>query len=126
MSQYYEVGDRVLWNPSTGVSRLFHGQVPVFEERVGVASGIGPMVNDDCRVDPAALAVFAQALLDWDLRVGHSINRALSEGFVGTVLALASRAGVTLTWPSLPDLGRGARLRRLARELEQVMPGDRP
>lgn len=134
VSQYYDVGDRVLWNPSMGVSHLFSGLVPVFEDRVGVPSGIGPMLSDESQVDPAALAVFAQALLDWDIRTGHFINRTMSEGFTATILALAFRAGITITWPPAPtpekpyphDFTRAVHLRELAEELESSMPGDRP
>ncbi|WP_245985008.1 DUF6086 family protein, partial [Streptomyces tateyamensis] len=34
MSQYYNMGDETLWNPSNGASRLFLRQVAVFEEEL--------------------------------------------------------------------------------------------
>lgn len=43
MSQYYDLGDRSLWNPSNGASRLFMSQVTVYQAEVGLPSGIGPI-----------------------------------------------------------------------------------
>ena len=98
MSQYYDVGDETLWNPSNGASRLFLEQLAIFEAEIGLPSGIGPMEADECQVDPAALDVFVNALLAWHRGTRHVVVRALSEGFVVTVLALAERAGVDLRW----------------------------
>ncbi|MCQ8774797.1 DUF6086 family protein [Streptomyces telluris] len=98
MSQYYDMGDRSLWNAATGVSRLFMGQVSVYEAEVGMPSGIGPMREDECQVDPAVFKVFAEALLAWHCRAIHPVTAALSEGFVVTVLALAGRAAIEVNW----------------------------
>jgi hypothetical protein len=43
MSQYFDMGEETLWNPSNGASRLFQRQVAVFESELGLPSGIGPM-----------------------------------------------------------------------------------
>lgn len=98
MSQYYDMGDETLWNPSTGASRLFLRQVAVFEEELALPSGIGPMAADECRIDPAVLGVFANALLARHRQTQHAVVQALTEGFVLTVLALAERAGVEVHW----------------------------
>lgn len=98
MSQYYDMGDQTLWNPAPGVSRLFMSQVRVHEAEVGVPSGIGPMQDDECQVDPTGLKSFTDALLAWHRGTSHPVVAALSEGFVVTVLALADRAGVTVNW----------------------------
>lgn len=87
MSQYYDVGDETLWNPSNGASRLFLEQLAIFEAEIGLPSGIGPMEADECQVDPAALDVFVNALLAWHRGTRHVVVRALSE-----------RAGVDLRW----------------------------
>ncbi|WP_327306194.1 DUF6086 family protein [Streptomyces sp. NBC_01298] len=99
MSQYYDLGDETLWNPSNGAARLFHRQVAVFEAELGLPSGIGPMENDECQIDPAVLGVFTEALVVRHGQTGHAIIRALSEGFVATVLVLADRAGVDVHRP---------------------------
>ncbi|MCJ0873456.1 DUF6086 family protein [Streptomyces sp. AP-93] len=140
MSQYYDLGDETLWNPSNGAARLFHCQVALFEAELGVPSGIGPMENDECQIDPAALGSFAEALVARYGLTGHTVIRALSEGFVATVLVLAERAGVRVNWPRPPaGSPEGARdvqvplpgsceslaesaLRAFARELSRRMP----
>ncbi|MEV4440960.1 DUF6086 family protein [Streptomyces sp. NPDC049577] len=110
MSQYFQIGDEILWNPSSGVSRIFLRQVAVFEAELGLPSGIGPMEADECQIDPAVFGAFADALLAAHRRTHHAVLLALSEGFVITVLALAERAGVRLCWVP-PRSGPGGELR---------------
>ncbi|WTX00109.1 DUF6086 family protein [Streptomycetaceae bacterium NBC_01309] len=98
MSQYYEMGDQTLWNPSNGASQLFLGQVNLYEAVLGLPSGIGPMQADECQIDPAAFGVFANALLDWHCRTRHAVMTALSEGIVTAVLVLVERAGIEVNW----------------------------
>ncbi|MFE0458421.1 DUF6086 family protein [Kitasatospora sp. NPDC058965] len=130
MSQYYDMGDETLWNPSNGASRLFLRQVGIFEEELGLPSGIGPMESDECQVDPGVLEVFATALLARHRGTHHAVVRALTEGFVITMLALAERAGVAVRWeppPSIdPATGEDGQdwseeLRRKTRELGRSM-----
>ena len=94
MSQFFLMGDQTLWNPSNGASRLFRRQVAVFETELGLPSGLGPMREDECRIDPDAFEVFVDALLARHRGTSHAVMIALSEGFVATVLVLAERAGV--------------------------------
>ena len=93
MSQYYRAGDIVLWNPSSGVSRVFLGQVRLFEDDLSLASGVGPMEADECQVEIEHFSTFAQALLTYCSASNHQVLHALTDGFVITVLALAERAG---------------------------------
>ncbi|MFI1867591.1 DUF6086 family protein [Streptomyces jumonjinensis] len=112
MSQYYDLGAETLWNPSQGASRAFRRHVALHEAELGVPSGIGPMVNDECRIDPAVFAVFVDALLARHRRTRHAVLLALSEGFTATVLALALRAGVDIRWDQ-PPTGPNGELRDL-------------
>ena len=142
MSQYYDLGDRTLWNPSNGASRLFLRQVAVHEAELDLLSGIGPMRNDESAIDPAAFETFANALLAWHRATIHGVMVALSEGFVATVLVLAERADIELNWqvddpsesrerrnvqvpaPAAPDADADAwatALREKARELGRFM-----
>ncbi|WP_432170359.1 DUF6086 family protein [Streptomyces sp. 1222.5] len=107
MSQYFDIGDETLWNPSDGAARLFLRQVVVFEAELGLPSGLGPMENDECQVDPVAFGVFTHALLARHRRTGHSVLLALSEGFVATVLVLAGRVGVPVDWARLEAVPDG-------------------
>ncbi|WP_369232625.1 DUF6086 family protein [Streptomyces sp. R21] len=100
MSQYYDLGDRTLWNPSNGASRLFLHQVAVYEAELGLPSGVGPMENDESAVEAATFRTFANALLTWHRATTHGVMAALSEGFVATVLVLAERADIELDWPT--------------------------
>ncbi|MFF2849910.1 DUF6086 family protein [Streptomyces sp. NPDC058001] len=100
MSQYYDLGEETLWNPSNGASRLFRRQVAVHEAELGLPSGIGPMENDECQIGVAELAAFVDALLTRHRRTSHAVILALSEGFVVTVLVLAERAGIEVRWTS--------------------------
>ncbi|MGW9671850.1 DUF6086 family protein [Streptomyces koyangensis] len=94
MSQYYDVGDETLWNPSIGASRLFLAQVRLHENELGMASGLGPMDMDECKIETGAFREYTEALVARHLRTGHRVILALSEGFVATVLVLARRAGI--------------------------------
>jgi uncharacterized protein DUF6086 len=94
MSQYYQARHIVLWKPSSGVSRVFRAQVRLFEDELSLASGVGPMEADECEVDVEQFGTFAAALLTYRGTSNHQILRAMMDGFVITVLALAERAGV--------------------------------
>lgn len=98
MSQYFDMGDETLWNPSNGASRLFRRQVAVFEAELELSSGIGPMENDECQIDLGTFETFVNALLAHHRTTSHAILLALSDGFTATVLALAERAGVKVDW----------------------------
>lgn len=141
MSQYFDLGGETLWNPSNGAARLFLGQLAVFEAELGLPAGIGPMENDECQVEPVAFGVFASALLAQHRHTWHAVIRALSEGFVVMVLALAERAAIEPDWadpgvaaqgerdvqvpafPGLVDQGdaQGRRLRERVREIDRAM-----
>lgn len=98
MSQYYDMGDQTLWNPSNGASRLFMSQVSVYQAELGLPSGIGPMQADECQIDPVAFKAFVDALLAWHRRTSHVVMAALSDGFVAMVLVLAERADIEVNW----------------------------
>lgn len=101
VSQYFDLGGETLWNPSNGASRMFRRHVALFEAELELPSGIGPMENDECQIDPVALEAFVNALLARHRRTGHAIVLALSEGFTATVVVLAERAGISLDWARL-------------------------
>ncbi|WP_338146050.1 DUF6086 family protein [Streptomyces scabichelini] len=78
MSQCFDIGDETLWNPSNGASRLFRRQVELFEAELELSSGIGPMENDECQIDPITFETFVNALLAQHRRTSHAIVLALS------------------------------------------------
>jgi hypothetical protein len=101
MSQYFEIGNETLWNPSNGASRMFQRQVAVFEAELELSSGIAPMVSDECQIDLNTFEIFVNALLANHRSTSHAIVLALSDGFTATVLALAERAGIKVNWAKL-------------------------
>ncbi|MFE9055734.1 hypothetical protein CJI59_08255 [Streptomyces sp. Alain-F2R5] len=103
MSQYFDMGDETLWNPSNGAARLFLRHVALYEAELGVPSGIGEMVNDECQVDPGAYEAFVNRLLEWHHDTAHAVIHGLSRGFVATALALAHRAGIEVGSPDTAD-----------------------
>jgi hypothetical protein len=136
VSQYYDVGDETLWNPSNGASAMFLRHVALAEGELGIPSGIGPMENDEAQIDPAAFGEFVNALLARHRATRHAVMRALGEGFTATALVLAERAGVRVDWSPPAPVG-GLRdvqvpwpdedawdvpLRERARALGRVMP----
>lgn len=96
MSQYFNVGDQVLWNPSNGVAALFMRTAEALAPETGLPTGLGPMENDDCEVDPAAFAAFVSALIARYEHSNHRILHALMEGFIATALVLVDRSGSEL------------------------------
>ncbi|OKK06968.1 hypothetical protein AMK26_10265 [Streptomyces sp. CB03234] len=101
MSQYFDMDGETLWNPSNKAARMFQHHVAFFEAELGLSSGIGPMENDECRMDPAVFETFVKALLALRRRTSHAVLLALSEGFTATVLVLAERAGIRVDWTQL-------------------------
>lgn len=122
MSQYFDMGDETLWNPSNGAARMFQRQVASFEAELELSSGIGPMENDECQIDPITFEAFVDALLAQHRRTSHASVPALCEGFTATVLVLAERAGIRVDWAELESGSRGSGLREKARELGRGMP----
>lgn len=99
MSQYFDIGDETLWNPSNGAARLFLRYVRLYEEELGVPAGFGPMENDECKIDPPVFETFVNTLLRWHDSRSHQVIDALSRGFTATVLVLAERARIEVHWP---------------------------
>ncbi|MBT2387499.1 DUF6086 family protein [Streptomyces sp. ISL-11] len=89
MSQYFQVGDRVLWSPANRVAELFYSQAEALVPAAGVPHGIGPKHNDEYDIDPVAFAAFVQRLVERYEHHGHLVLRTLIHGFVATALVLA-------------------------------------
>ncbi|MFI7519312.1 DUF6086 family protein [Micromonospora globbae] len=99
MSQYFQVNDLVLWNPSNRVAELFVRTSDAVAPLVDVPTGIGPMRADDYEIDLDVFVAFVDALVAQYLSSSHAILRSLLEGFVATALVMVDRAGRTV--PSL-------------------------
>ncbi|MEV6903249.1 DUF6086 family protein [Amycolatopsis sp. NPDC051372] len=100
MSQYFEVGDKTLWNPSNGVGLLFRSAEAV-APIVELPTGIGPAAADEWAVDLPVFTAFVDALVDRYQRSNHLILRSMVEGFLATAMVLLDCAGA-----EIPALGR--------------------
>ncbi|MFG1941459.1 DUF6086 family protein [Nonomuraea sp. NPDC048826] len=103
MSQYFQAGDQVLWNPSNGVAGLFIRSAEALAPETGLPTGLGPMESDECQVDLATFAAFVSALIGRYERSNHPILHSLMEGFIATALVLAERGGAELPAPDAND-----------------------
>ncbi|MCP2342064.1 DUF6086 family protein [Actinomadura rupiterrae] len=93
MSQYFQTGGRVLWNPATGVARVFLRAAESFATLIGLSSGLGPMQEDECEIGIEAFSAFTDALICCYARSNHVILRSLMEGFTATAIVLVDRSG---------------------------------
>ncbi|MBQ1023997.1 DUF6086 family protein [Micromonospora sp. C95] len=138
MSQYFQVGDLVLWNPSNRVAELFVRTSEAVAVLVGVPTGIGPVRADDYEIDLDVFVGFVDALVAQYMSSSHAILRSLLEGFIATALVLVDRAGrdapslradatldprdVSVGPEGIRPLGDSQRLQNLAGEHAKAMP----
>jgi len=95
MGVLFEAGDVVVWSPSPRLARLFLAQVRALEELVGKQSGIGEIVADEVRVDPAALNAFVAAVADALSSTTNATMRSLMAGPFSMAAGLSSACGYT-------------------------------
>lgn len=139
VSQYFQIEDTVLWNPSTGVARLFVLSVEAVAPAVELPSGVGAEFNDEYEIDIVTFAAFVDALVRRYYSSTHMILRTLIEGVAAVGIVMVERAGGSVTGLSerpstidpndvavfttgLGEVGDASRLRVLAEELETAMP----
>ena len=138
MSQYFQVGDLILWNPSNRVAELFVRTSEAVAPLVAAPTGIDAMHADEYEVDLDAFVGFIDALVKQYVSSSHAILRSLLEGFLATSLVLVDRAGrsvpslhapaaldprdVSVSSEGIGALGDPARLRELADALARMMP----
>ncbi|NDU77849.1 hypothetical protein GWI34_35350 [Actinomadura sp. DSM 109109] len=118
MSQYFQIGERVLWNPATGVAQVFLRAAESFAALTGLPSGLGPMEEDECEIDIEVFSAFVDALVRRYARSNHVILRSLMEGFTATAIVLVERGGGRL--PASHDPGAAA-LVELSRQHDRAM-----
>jgi hypothetical protein len=82
-----------LWRPDDRVASLFLGHAELFADLLGVPSGIGDVINDECSVDDSVLEAFCAASLAEYSATDQGIQRTLTVGFIATALVLLDRAG---------------------------------
>lgn len=103
VSQYFKVGDQVLWNPSNAVAGLFMRSAEALAPETGLSTGLSPMQNDECEIDLTSFAAFVSALVERYERSNHPILHSLMDGFIATALVLVARGGARLPAPVTRD-----------------------
>ncbi|MEV5575979.1 DUF6086 family protein [Spirillospora sp. NPDC052269] len=93
MSQYFQIDERVLWNPATGVAQVFLRAAESFSTLTRLPSGLGPMQADECEIDLEVFSAFVDALVRRYMRSNHVVLRSLMEGFLATAIVLVDRGG---------------------------------
>lgn len=93
MSQYFEVGDLVLWNPSNGVALLYARAVEAVAPLVEVPTGVGECIADEYEIELDVFVAFVDSLADRYLNSNHPILRSLVEGVLATSIVMVQRAG---------------------------------
>lgn len=139
MSQYFQVGDLVLWNPSTGVARLFARHIDAVASAVDLPTGLGSETADEYEIDLATFTAFIDALARRYLSSAHPVLHALMEDVTALGVVLVERAGGAVSALSEPSpaiemrdisvsaagpgpVGEPTRLRALADQLARAMP----
>lgn len=116
MSCFFEMSGRTVWNPANEVARLYVEQAAALARVLGVASGVGEIVNDECELDEEVFQGFVAKLLEHP-RAGHPVFRELTEGFLATSLVLVERGGLELRATGFDEDGWRVRTARLSREM---------
>jgi hypothetical protein len=93
VSQYFQVGDLILWNPSRCVAELFVQTGEAVANLVDMTSGIGPMNADEYEIDMDAFVSFVDVVVERYMSSNHAVLRSLLEGFLVAAIVLVGRAG---------------------------------
>ncbi|WAS93141.1 DUF6086 family protein [Nannocystis punicea] len=86
MGIIFEHNGDAVWEPSQGLGRLFVHQIRGVEKLLGLDSGVGDVINDECQIDPARLKPFVIAL---DRKLSSGGNETLSS-LLGGCFAVAA------------------------------------
>jgi hypothetical protein len=113
MSQYYQVGDQVLWNPGQRTSLLYIAMAEMLAEQVKVPTGITYDFRDQYFLDVPRYVDFVDAVFRWATVTENPVFRAMVDGFLAASLVVVDRAGTAI--PSIgdgPEAGEGRRVER--------------
>jgi hypothetical protein len=91
MSCYFQAGELDLWNPSNSVARLFIEQSKTLARIVGTEPGLGPIIEDECEIDPEGFSDFVSALLAAYQRSNNGALKSMMAGVLGISLVLLER-----------------------------------
>lgn len=96
MSCFFQIGEKVVWNPSNFVAQLFIEEARVLARSLGLESGIGDIVDDECEVSTAEFLAFTIALIKRHWNTNNPILKDLLSAVTGVNCVLLDRAGQVL------------------------------
>lgn len=109
-----------LWWPANNVARLFKANVETLAELLGVPSGIGDLIEDECEVDLVPFQGFCTSAVARYDETTNGLLRSMTVGLIATALALLQRAGGQI--PSTATSERQAAWASLSAQHEKLMP----
>lgn len=108
MGVIFEHDGNSVWEPSRRVGFLFVRQVRAIEEVLEIASGVGDIIDDECRIDAAALKQF---VLELDRELGYGFNETMRSLLAGCLAVAAGLLVVCRPGEDLDLQPTGAALR---------------
>ncbi|MEU8182617.1 DUF6086 family protein [Micromonospora sp. NPDC049044] len=93
MSYPFQTADTPVWDPALRVGEVYLGQARSVAEVVGAPSGLTPLRNGSCDLDPATFATFVDHLLRFYNGGRHPTLSQLLRGVLLVSLVLLDRAG---------------------------------
>ena len=93
MSYSFHADGEIIWDPALRVGKLFLGQALATADVLTTVSGLHPMMDGTCAVDPPIFAGFVAELQTWHLASRHPELLQLTRGLLTVALALLLRTG---------------------------------
>ncbi|MFG1871052.1 DUF6086 family protein [Micromonospora arborensis] len=93
MSYPFQTAETPVWDPALRVGQVYLGQVRSVAEVMEVASGLTPLRNGSCDLDPATFATFVDHLVKFYNAGRHPTLSHLLRGVLLVSLVLLKRAG---------------------------------
>ncbi|NYH42524.1 hypothetical protein HNR22_002251 [Micromonospora jinlongensis] len=93
MSYPFQTAETPVWDPALRVGQVYLGQAQSVAEVVGTASGLTPLRNGSCDLDPTTFTTFVDRLLQFYNEGRHPTLSQLLRGVLLVSLVLLERAG---------------------------------
>jgi hypothetical protein len=119
MSCLFEVDETTVWNPSNTVARLFQGQTEAAAETLRIASGVGPIIEDECQIDLPVFEEYLSAVVQKFHDSTHPILKSMLTALIATSWVIVERAGGRLP---KTEPAQAAAWEQLSQEFAHSMP----
>ncbi|MGC4896851.1 DUF6086 family protein [Micromonospora sp. DT31] len=93
MSYPFQSTGTPLWDPALRVGEVYLGQAHSVADVLGVPSGLTPLRNGTCDLDPETFAAFVEHLLRFHNKGRHQSLSRMLHGVLVVSLVLMGRAG---------------------------------